>query len=34
MAEKMDRVVELADGEISGWETRNYGIVITVRKKG
>ena len=33
MAEKMDRVVGLADGEISKKETRSYGVVICVRKK-
>ena len=33
MAEKMDRVVSLAGGEISHREIRSYGVVISVRKK-
>ena len=34
MAEKMDRVVALADGEILDKDVRPYGVVISVRKKG
>lgn len=33
MAEKMDRVVALAGGEIFGRDNRSYGVVITVRKQ-
>jgi hypothetical protein len=34
MAEKMDRIVALAHGEIFDCDTRYYGVVISVRKKG
>ena len=33
MAEKMGRIVALADGEIISRDDRSYGIVISVRKK-
>ena len=33
MAEKMDRVVALAGGEITLREVRPYGVVLGVRKK-
>jgi hypothetical protein len=33
MAEKMDRTVALAGGEIIDREDRSYGVVISVRKK-
>jgi len=33
MAEKMDRVVALAGGEIFEKDVRSYGVVISVRKK-
>lgn len=33
MAEKMDRVVALAGGEIFEKDERSYGTVISVRKK-
>jgi len=33
MAEKMDRVVGLAGGEIFARDDRSYGVVICVRKK-
>jgi len=33
MAEKMDRIVALAGGEIFLREDRSYGVVICVRKK-
>ena len=33
MAEKMDRLVDLAGGEIFNRDDRSYGVVISVRKK-
>jgi hypothetical protein len=33
MAEKMDRIVALAGGEILDKDVRSYGVVIFVRKK-
>jgi hypothetical protein len=33
MAEKMDRVIAQAGGEITGKDVRSYGVVIWVRKK-
>jgi hypothetical protein len=33
MAEKMDRVVALAGGEICNKDVRNYGVVISVKKR-
>jgi len=33
MAEKMDRIVTLAGGDIFNQEDRSYGVVICVRKK-
>lgn len=33
MAEKMDRVVALAGGEICDKDVRSYGVVVSVRKK-
>lgn len=33
MAEKMDRIVALAGGEIFNRDDRSYGVVIFVRKK-
>jgi len=33
MAEKMDRIIDLAGGEISNRDDRSYGVVIAVRKK-
>ena len=33
MAEKMDRIVGLAGGEIITTDVRSYGVVICVRKK-
>jgi len=33
MAEKMDRIVELAGGKIFLREDRSYGVVICVQKK-
>ena len=33
MAEKMDRIVALAGGEIFNTDVRSYGVVICVRKK-
>jgi hypothetical protein len=33
MAARMDRVVELAGGEITAKDTRSYGVVVSVRKK-
>jgi len=32
MADRMDRVVTLADGRITGREEREYGVVISVSK--
>ena len=34
MAEKMDRIVALAGGEIFDRDDRSYGVVICVRKTG
>lgn len=34
MAEKMDKVVALGDGEVFDRDVRSYGVVISVRKKG
>ena len=34
MAEKMDRIVALAGGEILNRDVRSYGVVICVRKTG
>jgi len=33
MAEKMDRIVALGDGEIFERDDRSYGVVMCVRKK-
>jgi len=33
MAEKMDRIIALAGGEIFNRDDRSYGVVICVRKK-
>jgi hypothetical protein len=33
MAEKMDRIVGLAGGEIFARDDRSYGVVLSVRKK-
>lgn len=33
MAEGMDKVVTVAEGEIIARDERNYGVVLTVRKK-
>jgi hypothetical protein len=33
MADKMDRVVALAGGEILNKDVREYGVVVSVRKK-
>lgn len=33
MAEKMDRIVALAGGEVFNKDVRSYGVVICVRKK-
>jgi hypothetical protein len=33
MAEKMNRIVGLAGGEIINTDVRSYGVVICVRKK-
>ncbi len=33
MAEKIDRVITLGDGEIYHRDDRSYGVVISVRKK-
>lgn len=33
MAEKMDRIVDLAGGEIFDRDDRSYGVVLSVRKK-
>jgi hypothetical protein len=33
MAEKMDRIVARANGEIIDRDDRSYGVVISVRKK-
>jgi len=33
MAEKMDRVITLARGEIIDRDDRSYGVVFSVRKK-
>ena len=34
MAEKMDRIVALAGGEIFNRDVKSYGVVICVRKTG
>ena len=34
MAEKMERIVALAGGEIITRDDRSYGVVISVRKSG
>lgn len=33
MAEKMDKIVDMAGGEIFDKDMRSYGVVISVRKK-
>lgn len=33
MAEKIERVVNLAMGQIVGWDERQYGVVVAVRKQ-